>query len=83
MWQSLANLINPAIQRLVEFAKRTPNFGDLTQTDQLILIKGSFFEIWLIHISKMVHNYQMMFYDGSYVTKQQLELILEVWPNWL
>ncbi|OQV14742.1 Nuclear hormone receptor E75 [Hypsibius exemplaris] len=77
MWQGLANLINPAIQRTVEFAKRTPSFSDLSQEDQLTLIKGSFFEIWLVHMAKMVEHYQLTFNDGSYVTKQQLDLILE------
>ena len=78
MWQNLANLINPAIQRTVEFAKRAPNFCDLSQDDQLVLIKGAFFEVWLVHISKMADHYQLTFNDGSYVSKQQLDLVLEV-----
>ncbi|XP_055355579.1 ecdysone-induced protein 78C-like [Paramacrobiotus metropolitanus] len=77
MWQSLANLINPAIQRSVEFAKRTPRFGELSQTEQLILIKGAFFEMWMLHIGRMGVHGQLTFHDGSYVTRQQLELILE------
>ncbi|GAV00164.1 hypothetical protein RvY_11051 [Ramazzottius varieornatus] len=77
MWQNLANLINPAIQRTVEFAKRAPSFCHLSQDDQLLLIKGAFFEIWLLHISKMADHHQLTFNDGSYVTKQQLDLILE------
>lgn len=82
MWQSLASLISPAIQRTVEFAKRTPNFGELSQEDQLVLIKGAFLEIWMVHAAKVTHHHQVTFQDGSSVTKQQLELIFEVTFTW-
>ena len=79
MWQQFAVLITPSIQRVVEFAKRIPGFLDLTQDDQLILIKVGFFEIWLVHISRMANSLDntLTFSDGSYITKQQMELMFD------
>lgn len=80
LWEHLALLITPCIQRVVEFAKRIPGFSDLTQDDQLILIKLGFFEVWLVHISKtadFVDN-TLTFADGSYLSRKQLELMFDV-----
>ena len=66
------------MQRVVEFAKRVPGFCDLSQDDQLILIKVGFFEVWLSHISKMTTDSSMTFEDGTYITRQQMELMYEV-----
>lgn len=66
------------MQRVVEFAKRMPGFCELSQDDQLILIKVGFFEVWLCHISKMTNDNSMTFEDGTYFTRQQLELMYEV-----
>ena len=78
LWQQFAIRVTPSVQRVVEFAKRLPGFSELPQDDQLILIKVGFFEVWLSHISKMTNNNIMIFEDGTYITKQQLELIYEV-----
>ena len=63
---------------MVEFAKKVPGFCDLSQDDQLILIKVGFFEVWLSHISKMTTDSSMTFEDGTYITRQQMELMYEV-----
>ncbi len=80
MWQHFAVLVTPSIQRVVEFAKRVPGFIDLSQDDQLILIKLGFFEIWLTHISRMINTVDntLTFADGSYITRQQMELMFDV-----
>jgi len=81
LWEQLAVLITPCIQRVVEFAKRIPGFSDdLTQDDQLILIKLGFFEVWLVHIAKtadFVEN-TLTFADGSFLNRKQLELLFDV-----
>jgi nuclear receptor subfamily 1 group D protein 3 len=79
MWQHFAVLVTPSIQRVVEFAKRVPGFIDLSQDDQLILIKLGFFEIWLTHISRMINTVDntLTFADGSYITRQQMELMFD------
>ncbi|KAH9522678.1 hypothetical protein DERF_006244 [Dermatophagoides farinae] len=77
LWEHLALLITPCIQRVVEFAKRIPGFSDLTQDDQLILIKLGFFEVWLVHISKTIDFIEntLTFADGSFLSRRQLELM--------
>lgn len=79
MWQHFAVLLTPSIQRIVEFAKKAPGFIDLTQDDQLILIKLGFFEIWLVHICRLINpvDNTVTFSDGSYITRQQMELMFD------
>ncbi|XP_076288482.1 ecdysone-induced protein 78C isoform X1 [Lasioglossum baleicum] len=77
LWQQFATRITPSVQRVVEFAKRVPGFCELSQDDQLILIKVGFFEVWLSHISKMTTDSSMTFEDGTYITRQQMELMYE------
>ena len=76
----MALLITPCIQRVVEFAKRIPSFSDLTQDDQLILIKLGFFEVWLVHISKTANFVEntLTFADGSFLNRKQMELMFDV-----
>ena len=78
LWQQFAARVTPSVQRVVEFAKRVPGFCELSQDDQLILIKVGFFEVWLSHIAKMTSDNSMTFEDGIYITRQQLELMYEV-----
>lgn len=80
LWEHLALLITPSIQRVVEFAKRIPGFTELTQDDQLILIKLGFFEVWLVHISKTADCVEntLIFADGSFLSRKQLELMFDV-----
>lgn len=79
IWQQFSVLITPSIQRVVEFAKRIPGFLDLTQDDQLILIKIGFFEIWLVHVSRMVNTLDntLTFSDGSFITRNQMEVMFD------
>lgn len=81
LWQQFASLVTPSVQRVVEFAKRVPGFLDLVQDDQLILIKAGFFEVWLVHVSRGVlvgvpHD-TLTFSDGTYLIRQQLELMFD------
>ncbi|CAM1319498.1 Uncharacterised protein g7228 [Pycnogonum litorale] len=79
MWQHFANFVTPAIKGVVEFAKRVPLFSDLTQDDQLILIKLGFMEIFFIQVSRLYNplDNTLMFHDGSYITRQQIELMFD------
>ena len=84
LWQQYALRMTPSVQRVVEFAKRVPGFCDFTQDDQLILIKLGFFEVWLNYIAKMVTtktnttDLTLTFDDGTFLTRQQLELMYDV-----
>uniref|UniRef100_A0A915KLL8 NR LBD domain-containing protein n=1 Tax=Romanomermis culicivorax TaxID=13658 RepID=A0A915KLL8_ROMCU len=77
MWETLSQFILPEIQRVVEFAKRIANFTELMQEDQLVLIKTGFFEVWLVRMTRMFNrqSFTLTFSDGSYLTREQLELI--------
>ncbi len=56
------------------------NFSDFSQDDQLILIKLGFFEVWLSHVTKIATEADALltFDDGSYLTKDQLEILYDV-----
>ncbi|KAK2149499.1 hypothetical protein LSH36_449g03009 [Paralvinella palmiformis] len=77
MFQNLAAYILPTIQRVVEFAKRIPGFADLSQDDQLILIKCGFFEIWLSWMTKLFNSTDktLTLEDGSVVPKGELDIV--------
>lgn len=55
-------------------------FSELSQDDQLILIKVGFLEVWLTHVSRMVSalDNTLTFSDGSYVTRSQMEVMFDV-----
>ncbi|XP_053665782.1 ecdysone-induced protein 78C [Anopheles marshallii] len=77
LWQQYAMRMTPAVQRIVEFAKRVPGFGEFLQDDQLILIKLGFFEVWLTHVARSTNDSTLTFDDGVYITRQQLEAIYD------
>ncbi|XP_053675361.1 ecdysone-induced protein 78C [Anopheles nili] len=77
LWQQYAMRMTPAVQRIVEFAKRVPGFGEFLQDDQLILIKLGFFEVWLTHVARSTNDSTLTFDDGVYITRQQLEVIYD------
>jgi hypothetical protein len=53
-------------------------FSDLSQDDQLILIKVGFFEIWLGHVARLTSDSTLTFSDGTYITRQQMEHMYDV-----
>jgi nuclear receptor subfamily 1 group D protein 3 len=55
-----------------------PGFCDLSQDDQLILIKVGFFEIWLGHVARLTSDSSLTFADGTYVTRQQMDRMYDV-----
>lgn len=78
LWQNFASSLTPGVQRVVEFAKRVPGFCDLSQDDQLILIKLGFIEIWFTHVSRSTNNVRLMFDDGVQFTRHHVEILYDV-----
>lgn len=80
MWENLASLITPSIQSIVEFAKRVPGFLDLSQDDQLILIKSGFFEMWLSRQARTFSPQEncLMFEDGSTIVKNEMIAVYHI-----
>jgi len=79
LWNEYALLVNPSIQNVVEFAKQIPNFLSLNQLDQLLLIKSSFFEIWLLHLAPMFDHSSktLTFNEGTFLEKEQLDTLFD------
>lgn len=77
MFQNLAKLMSPSINRVVEFAKRIPDFQSIPQEDQLVLIKKGFYEVWLTRMSRLIQSCeeQFLFSDGSLVPRSELEVV--------
>ncbi|BHF65410.1 hypothetical protein SprV_0200842000 [Sparganum proliferum] len=85
MHETLSGLLAPHIQHVVEFAKRIPEFGHLGQPDQLVLIKASFFEVWMTQAAKTFSpsGRTVIIGDGRQIAKQELDFIYSVRPNLL
>ncbi|CAH2985643.1 unnamed protein product [Chilo suppressalis] len=77
LWCNLALRMTPAVQQVVEFAKRLPGFHTLPQDDQLILIKLGFFEVWLTRVTRLSTPECVVFDDGTTLTRKQLEVIYD------
>ncbi|XKL65225.1 hypothetical protein PGB90_008645 [Kerria lacca] len=78
LWQQFAAHVTPTVQRVVEFAKRVPGFCHLSQDDQLILIKIGFFELWMGQVARLTSDTTLTFYDGTFITKQQMETMYDI-----
>lgn len=56
------------------------DFSDLSQDDQLILIKTGFFEIWLTRMARMFSrsDNMVMFEDGSLISRDEISVVYTV-----
>lgn len=45
VWEEFSHSFTPAVREVVEFAKRIPGFRDLSQHDQVSLLKAGTFEV--------------------------------------
>ncbi|XP_033096151.1 nuclear receptor subfamily 1 group D member 2-like isoform X2 [Anneissia japonica] len=77
-WMQFTELIDPAVSGQVEFAKAVPGFRNLTQEDQLLLLKGSFFQVWLLRISPLLHQVENRMHTGQTLSViwEQLMILL-------
>lgn len=53
VWEEFSHSFTPAVREVVEFAKKIPGFRDLSQHDQVSLLKAGTFEVRFI--SPSVH----------------------------
>lgn len=51
VWEEFSHSFTPAVREVVEFAKKIPGFRDLSQHDQVSLLKAGTFEVQ--YISKL------------------------------
>lgn len=50
IWESFSQCFTPAVKEVVEFAKGIPGFQELSQQDQVMLLKSGTFQV-ITHIS--------------------------------
>lgn len=53
-------------------------FLELSQDDQLILIKVGFLEVWLVHVSRLATEHGLTMWDGTTFTRSQLTTMYDV-----
>ncbi|XP_071944034.1 nuclear hormone receptor E75-like [Antedon mediterranea] len=51
----LTDVLTPSVINIVQFSKSLPGFTSLSQEDQMTLLKGSFFEIWMMRASGYIY----------------------------
>lgn len=51
---------------------------ELSQDDQLILIKVGFLEVWLVHVSRLATEHGLTMWDGTTFTRSQLSTMYDV-----
>ncbi|XP_061110625.1 nuclear receptor subfamily 1 group D member 2-like [Conger conger] len=53
VWAQFSRSFTPAVREVVEFAKRVPGFRDLSQSDQVSLLKAGTFEVLVVRFSSL------------------------------
>ncbi|KAK6471338.1 nuclear receptor ROR-alpha A-like isoform X3 [Huso huso] len=67
MWQRCAYRLTDSIQYVVEFAKRIDGFLELSQNDQIVLLKGGSLEVVLVRMCRSFNpDNGTVFFEGKY-----------------
>ncbi|XP_006005300.1 nuclear receptor subfamily 1 group D member 2b isoform X1 [Latimeria chalumnae] len=53
IWEEFSMSFTPAVREVVEFAKRIPGFRDLSQQDQVNLLKAGTFEVLMVRFASL------------------------------
>nr|XP_046181731.1 nuclear receptor subfamily 1 group D member 2b [Oncorhynchus gorbuscha] len=53
IWEEFSHSFTPAVREVVEFAKRIPGFSDLSQHDQVSLLKAGTFEVLVVRFASL------------------------------
>ncbi|KAJ8345694.1 hypothetical protein SKAU_G00298870 [Synaphobranchus kaupii] len=53
VWEEFSISFTPAVREVVEFAKRIPGFRDLSQPDQVSLLKAGTFEVLVVRFASL------------------------------
>ncbi|KAK9504032.1 hypothetical protein O3M35_010474 [Rhynocoris fuscipes] len=72
--QDFSKRFSPAIRGVVEFAKRIPGFGLLSQDDQVTLLKAGVFEVLLVRLACMfdTQNNSMICLNGQVLKRESI-----------
>lgn len=61
IWEEFSMSFTPAVKEVVEFAKRIPGFRDLSQHDQVNLLKAGTFEVGFVNLEYGYTAYSILF----------------------
>ncbi|XP_008419491.1 nuclear receptor subfamily 1 group D member 2b [Poecilia reticulata] len=55
VWEEFSHSFTPAVREVVEFAKKIPGFRELSQHDQVSLLKAGTFEVLVVRFASLFH----------------------------
>lgn len=61
IWEEFSMSFTPAVKEVVEFAKRIPGFRDLSQHDQVNLLKAGTFEVGFVYSERECRACSILF----------------------
>ncbi|XP_067916222.1 nuclear receptor subfamily 1 group D member 2-like isoform X2 [Heterodontus francisci] len=77
IWEEFSMSFTPAVREVVEFAKRIPGFKDLSQHDQVSLLKAGTFEVLMVRFAALfdIHERTVTFLSGKSYGMEELQLL--------
>ncbi|XP_028930951.1 nuclear receptor subfamily 1 group D member 1 [Ornithorhynchus anatinus] len=74
IWEDFSLSFTPAVREVVEFAKHIPGFRDLSQHDQVTLLKAGTFEVLMVRFASLfnVKEQTVMFMSRTTYSLQEL-----------
>uniref|UniRef100_H3DC60 Nuclear receptor subfamily 1, group D, member 4a n=1 Tax=Tetraodon nigroviridis TaxID=99883 RepID=H3DC60_TETNG len=67
IWESFSQCFTPAVKEVVEFAKGIPGFQELSQHDQVMLLKSGTFQVLMVRFCTLFNaeNHTVTFLNGQ------------------
>ncbi|XP_069770079.1 nuclear receptor subfamily 1 group D member 2-like isoform X2 [Narcine bancroftii] len=77
IWEEFSMSFTPAVREVVEFAKRIPGFQNLSQHDQVSLLKAGTFEVLMVRFAALfdVQDRTVTFLSGKSYGMEELQLL--------
>ncbi|XP_053310091.1 nuclear receptor subfamily 1 group D member 1 [Spea bombifrons] len=75
VWEDFSLSFTPAVREVVEFARHIPGFQELTQQDQVTLLKAGTFEVLMVRFASLfdVRERSLRFLSGASYTLPELQ----------
>ncbi|XP_072548558.1 nuclear receptor subfamily 1 group D member 2a [Salminus brasiliensis] len=77
IWEEFSQSFTPAVREVVEFARQIPGFQELSQHDQVSLLKAGTFEVLMVRFASLfdVKERTVMFLSGRRYSMETLRLM--------
>ncbi|XP_062342899.1 nuclear receptor subfamily 1 group D member 2b isoform X1 [Osmerus eperlanus] len=77
IWEEFSHSFTPAVREVVEFAKRIPGFRELSQHDQVSLLKAGTFEVLVVRFASLfeVKDRTVTFLGGKKYSVEALRVM--------